>query len=318
MSFVIFFMQQILLFTVPLIAAGVAGMYCERSGIINIGLEGNMIIGAFTGCLYLHFVSGTAVGQGTFLMSMLIAGIFGAAYAFLHALASIQFKANQAVCGIALNMAAPAISIFLGRIVTGSQKITFTNNYRIEKVPVISSIPFIGDIFFQKVYITFYLAILIFVVGTIVINKTKFGMRIRACGENPHAADSVGINVSRIRYISVLICGFITGISGVMFVVPTSTEFNANVAGYGFLAVSVVILGRWRPKGILLAAVFFGITKTLAAAYSAIPLLEHLQMDAFIYRMVPFIATLLVLGLMSIRTQGQPQALGVAYDKGAR
>ena len=310
MSFFIFFMQQILLFTVPLITVGIAGMYCERSGIINIGLEGNMIIGAFAGCMYLHFVPGT--GQGTFLAAMGIAGVFGAAYAFLHALASIRFQANQAVCGIALNMAAPAISIFLGRMMTGSQKITFSNSYRIEKVPLM------GEIFFQKVYVTCYLAVFIFVVGALVINKTRFGMRVRACGENPHAADSVGINVNRIRYASVLLCGFVTGIAGVMFVVPTSTEFNANVAGYGFLAVSVVILGHWRPRGILLSAIFFGITKTLAAAYSAIPLLNHLQLDAFVYRMVPFAATLLVLGLSSTKAQGQPQALGVPYDKGAR
>ena len=318
MSLFIFFMQQMLLFTVPLIVAGIGGMYCERSGIINIGMEGNMIVGAFSGCLFLHYATQNGAGQLSFLIAILIGGLCGMLYSMLHALASIRFSANQAISGIALNIAAPALSVFLARSVTGKQQVTFGNAFRIEEVPFLSKIPVLGDIFFKKTYLSLYIAIMIFVAGAVVIDHTRFGMRLRACGDNPHAADSVGIHVQSVRYRSVAICGLLAGMAGVMLVVPTSTEFNASIAGYGFLAVSVLILGRWKPSGILLAAVFFGITKTLAAVYSAIPMFAALEWDAFIYRMIPFVATLLVLTFSSTKAQGQPLAAGQPYDKGAR
>ena len=318
MRLFIFFMQQMLLFTVPLVVAGMGGLFCERSGIINIGLEGNMIMGAFCGTLYIHFAGGPEAGQGIFLLAMIIGGISGMCYAMLHGLASIKFNANQAISGIALNIAAPAICIFAGRILMGKQQVTFTNSFRIGEVPGLSSIPVIGAILFQKTYLSLFAAVVVFLIGTLVMNKTRFGMRVRACGDNPQAADSVGINVYHTRYKAIAVCGFLAGMAGVMLVVPTATEFNASIAGYGFLAVSVLILGRWSPSGILLASLFFGATKTLAAVYSSLPLLEGLGLDAFIYRMIPFIATLIVLSITSLKSSGQPLAAGKPYDKGAR
>lgn len=318
MKLMIFFMQQMLLFTVPLVVAGMGGLFCERSGIINIGIEGNMIIGAFCGTLFIHFCGGTEAGQGIFLEAMLIGGGAGMCYSMLHALASIKFNANQAISGIALNIAAPAICIFIGRLLLGKQQVTFTNSFRITSVPVLGSIPVLGPVFFQKTYLSLFVAILAFIAGTIIINKTRFGMRVRACGDNPQAADSVGINVYHTRYRAVAVCGFLAGMAGVMLVIPTATEFNASIAGYGFLAVSVLILGRWSPLGVLLASAFFGATKTLAAVYSSLPLLNGLGLDAFIYRMIPFIATLVVLAITSVKSSGQPLASGKPYDKGAR
>lgn len=317
MSMVYFFFQQVLLFSIPLIVAGMGGMFCERSGIVNIGIEGNMIIGAFCGAMFLNLGAGGLTGQWAFLVAMLISGVAGMLYSTLHAFACINLGANQAVSGIALNIAAPSAAVFIARLVIGRQQVGFNGNFRIEAVPLLSKIPVIGDVFFQKVYLCVYIGILIFVIGSIVINKTVLGMRISACGENPHAADSVGINVQKTRYIGVMTCGLLSGMAGIMLVLPTATEFNATVSGYGFLAVSVLILGQWKPRGILLASIFFGVMKTLSSVYSVLPILSDLNIDAFYYRMIPFVVTLFVLAFSSKKSLG-PLAAGQPYDKGAR
>lgn len=317
MSMFIFFVQQILLFATPLIVAGIGGMFCERGGIINIGVEGMMIMGAFCGCLFLHFAPAGMPAQLQLVVALLISAVAGMAFSALHALASINFGANQAISGIALNIAAPAVAIFAARLIIGRQQIGFTNRFRIEAVPGLSKIPVIGDVFFKNVYISFYIAIVIAVLGGVLINKTRFGLRLKACGEFPQAADSVGINVYKMRYAGVLICGALAGMAGVMLIVPTATEFNATVAGYGFLAVSVLIFGRWQPGRVVFAAFFFGTMKTLSAVYSAIPFLAKLNIDAFIYRMIPFVVTLIVLAISSNGAQG-PAAAGEPYDKSSR
>ena len=147
--------------------------------------------------------------------------------------------------------------------------------------------------------------------------RTKFGLRLRACGEHPQAADSVGINVYRMRYAGVLLSGALAGLGGLIFVVPTSTSFDATVSGYGFLALAVLIFGQWKPKRILFAAFFFGLMKTLAATYTSIPFLFNLGIPTNIYKMIPYVATLLVLALTSKRSQA-PKASGIPYDKGER
>ena len=223
MSMVIFILQQVLLFAVPLIVAGIGGMFCERGGIVNISIEGTMIVGAVCGCLFLHSSQGSMSGQGIFLLALLISGVAGLLFSALHGLASIHFNANQAISGIALNIAAPALAIFVARLLIGRQQVSFSNTYRIAAVPVLSEIPIIGDIFFQQVYLSYYIAIAVAIAGAVIIKKTRFGLRLRACGEFPQAADSVGVNVYRTRYAGVLICGFLAGMSGLMLVVPTAT-----------------------------------------------------------------------------------------------
>ena len=175
----------------------------------------------------------------------------------------------------------------------------------------------LGDLFFKNTYITTYIGIGILIIATFVLYKTKFGLRLRACGEHPQAADSVGVNVYRIRYIGVLISGMLAGIGGLVFVVPTSTNFNANVAGYGFLALAVLIFGQWNPMRILYASLFFGFMKAIAASYSGIPFLMRLNIPSDFYKMVPYIATLVILAFTSKRSQA-PRASGVPYDKGDR
>jgi simple sugar transport system permease protein len=154
-------------------------------------------------------------------------------------------------------------------------------------------------------------------VSVIVLYRTRFGLRLRACGEHPHAADSVGINVYKMRYAGVAISGGLAGLGGLVFVIPTSTQFNATVSGYGFLALAVMIFGQWKPMRVLFAAFFFGLMKTVASAYSVIPILNTLGIPSDVFKMVPFIATLIVLAFSSKSSQA-PKAVGVPYDKGSR
>lgn len=317
MSILFFIIQQTMFFAIPLLIVALGGMFSERSGVINIALEGIMVMGAFISIFFINIFQDSLSGQGLLILAVLVAAISGGIFSLLHAFASINLKADQTISGTALNMFAPAFAIFVARMIQGVQQVQFTDTFHIAKVPVLGDIPLIGPMFFQNSYVTTYLGIVIFIVSAIVINRTKFGLRLRACGEHPQAADSVGINVYRIRYAGVMISGALAGIGGLVFVIPTSTNFNGSVAGYGFLALAVLIFGQWRTKGILGAAFFFGIMKTLASTYSGIPVLKDLPIPNEVYKMIPYAATLVVLAVVSKKSQA-PKAEGIPYDKGSR
>lgn len=317
MSVLYFVVQQTMYFAIPLLIVAIGAMYSERSGVINIALEGIMIMGAFVGIFFINTFQDRMSGQGLLLLTILVVGVAGGLFSLLHAFAAINMKADQTISGTALNMFAPAFAIYAARMIQGVQQIQFNDTFHIDKVPVLGDIPVIGDLFFKNCYITTYLGILIFVVAAFVIKRTRFGLRLRACGEHPGAADSVGVNVVKIRYAGVIISGVLGGIGGLVFVIPTSTNFNASVAGYGFLAIAVLIFGQWRSNKILMAAFFFGIMKTLASAYSAIPVLKSLPIPNEVYKMIPYIATLIVLAFLS-KTSQAPRAEGIPYDKGSR
>ena len=317
MNVLYFIIQQTMYFAIPLLIVAIGAMYSERSGVIDIALEGIMVMGAFVGIFFINIFQERISGQTLLILAVLIAGAVGGIFSLLHAFASINMKADQTISGTALNMFAPAFAIYAARMIQGSQQIPFTDTFYIAKVPVLGSIPVIGPMFFQNCYITTFIGIGIFLVAAFVIKKTRFGLRLRACGEHPGAADSVGVNVGRIRYAGVIISGVLAGIGGLVFVVPTSTNFNATVAGYGFLAIAVLIFGQWRSNKILMAAFFFGIMKTLASAYSAIPVLKSLPIPNEIYKTIPYVATLIVLIFSSKKSQA-PRAEGIPYDKGSR
>lgn len=309
--------QQTMFFTIPLLLVALGGMFSERSGIINIALEGIMIMGAFTSILFINLTQDSLNGQVQLLLAILIAAGTGIIFSLLHAFASVNMKADQTISGTALNMFAPAFAIFVARRIGGTQQVQFKNTFRIESVPVLGNIPVIGDLFFKNTYITTYIGFAILVISVVVIYHTRFGLRLRACGEHPQAADSVGINVYKMQYAGVIISGALGGLGGLVFVVPTSTNFNATVAGYGFLALAVLIFGQWHPVKILGAAFFFGLMKTIAASYSAIPVLATSGIPSYIYKMIPYIATLIVLIFTSKNSQA-PKAEGIPYDKGQR
>lgn len=317
MNSVYFLVQQTMFFSIPLLVVALGGMFSERSGVVNIALEGIMIMGAFTSIFVINLLQDVMGGQLLLIIAILVAVLTGIIYSLFHAYASINMKANQVISGTALNMFAPAFATFVARTVQGTKEIGFANTFRIESVPLLGDIPVIGPLLFQNTYITTYLGILILLASAFLLYKTRFGLRLWSCGEHPQAADSVGINVYKMRYAGVLLSGALAGLGGLIFVVPTSTSFNATVSGYGFLALAVLIFGQWKPKRILIAAFFFGLMKTIASAYSGIPFLQDLKVSSYIYKMIPYIATLIVLALSSKNSQA-PKASGDAYDKGKR
>lgn len=319
MSVVYFVVQQTMLFSIPLLIVALGAMYSERSGIINIAMEGIMLMGAFAGTLFLKFTDGAMSGQLQLIIAIIISAVVGIVFSLLHAYAAINMKADQTISGTALNLFAPAFAIFTARIVQPEhvQQVQFKNTFRIAKVPVLGDIPVLGDLLFKNAYITTYIGFIILIIATFVLYKTRFGLRLRACGEHPQAADSVGVNVYKMQYAGVIISGALGGIGGLVFVVPTSTNFNASVAGYGFLAIAVLIFGQWNPIRILFASFFFGLMKTIAASYSGIPVLVSLGIPSYFYKMIPYIATLIVLVFTSKNSQA-PKAEGIPYDKGAR
>ena len=314
MDLLYFLIQQTLLFMIPLLIVALGGMFSERSGVVNIALEGIMVMGAFTSIFFINLTQTYMSGNTQLLIAILIAAVTGMAFSLFHAIAAVNLKADQTISGTALNMFAPAFAIFIARIVQTVQQIEFKNTFRIVEVPVLSKIPILGEMLFKNSYITTYLGILILILSSIVLYKTKFGLRLRACGENPHAANTAGIKVELIQYAGVLISGALAGIGGLVFVVPTSTNFNATVSGYGFLAVAVLIFGQWKPKYILFASFFFGFMKALSNSYASIPFLFALNIQSNIYKMIPYIATVLVL-IFTSKKSAAPRASGIPFDR---
>jgi general nucleoside transport system permease protein len=312
-----FLVQQTMFYSIPLLIVAIGGMYSERSGVVNIALEGIMIIGAFVSIFFMNQMQSTMSGQLLLVLAMLIAAATGMILSFFHAYASINMKANQVISGTALNLFAPAFAIFTARMLIGVQQVTFMNTYRITEVPVLSAIPILGDLLFKNTYLTTFVGFAILIVATIVLYKTRFGLRLRACGEHPQAADAAGVSVKKMRYIGVLISGALAGLGGLVLMVPVTTAFDGQVAGYGFLALAVLIFGQWRPGRILFAAFFFGLMKTISAAYTGIPVLLALGIPSYMFKMTPYLATIVILTFTS-KKSAAPKAAGEPYDAGKR
>lgn len=312
-----FLVQQTMFYSIPLLIVAIGGMYSERSGVVNIALEGIMVIGAFVSLYFMNQMQTTMSGQTLLILSMLVAAATGMLLSLFHAYASINMKANQVISGTALNLFAPAFAIFTARMLIGVQQVTFNNTYRIPLVPYLSDIPILGDLFFKNTYITTFVGFGILIIATFVLYKTRFGLRLRACGEHPQAADAAGINVKKMRYIGVLISGALAGLGGLVLMVPVTTAFDGQVGGYGFLALAVLIFGQWRPGRILFAAFFFGLMKTISAAYTGIPILLALGIPSYMFKMTPYLATIIILTFTS-KKSAAPKAAGEPYDAGKR
>ncbi len=319
MSNFYYLVQQMMLFTIPLLIVALAAMYSERSGVINIAMEGIMIVGAFSGTLFINKMQGSGLLSGYPLLfsALLVAALAGVVFAAFHAYASINMSADQTISGTALNMFAPAFAIFTARSIIGIQQIQFLNEFRIEKVPILGDLPVIGNMFFQSTYFTTLLGILILIISHIVIYKTRFGLRLRSAGEYPQATDSAGISVKKFRYAGVLLSGALAGMGGLIYILPISTNFNAEVSGYGFLAIAVLIFGQWKPIYIFFGSLFFGFMKTISAAYSGIAFFRDLGIPPIVYQILPYVATLVVLVFTS-KKSAAPASLGEPFDKGKR
>lgn len=302
-----------------LLMVALGGLFAEKSGVTNIALEGIMLMGGFVGIGTLAIIETDAMPpQLLFLIAMAVGAISGGLYAMIHAYASIQLKANQIISATALNLFAPAFAIFVARILqNGGSQIQFDTRVRIQTIPILSDIPIIGPLLFERVFISFYIVIGLFFLARYILDKTQFGLRIRAMGENPHAADSLGVNIYKYRFIAVTISGMLAGMGGVVFVVSTSTEYAATVAGFGFLAIALLIFGNWRPTFIVFGALFFGFLRTLGSTYSVIPILADLGWSKEVYVMMPYVMTLVILAFFSKNSRA-PKALGQVYDQGKR
>ena len=321
MDVLVYIIQNALPVMIPLLLVALGGMFSERSGVINIALEGIMLIGAFIGTLFVYFIQGSGMSpQVILLLAMVVAAIAGVVYALLLGIAAIHLKADQTISGTALNMLAPAIMLLFCKMTFNSDGVTTNVAFYIQKIPVLGDIPLIGELFFQKTYLTVILGILILVITTIVFYKTKFGLRLRACGEHPQAADSVGISVYKMRYAGVILSGILGGIGGFFYAVSVmdgNSNGHTGVAGFGFLALAVLIFGQWKPISIFFAALFFAVLRTVAYSVPLIPFLAALGIDNAIYKMLPYIATMIILAFTSKKSRA-PKAEGIPYDKGQR
>lgn len=317
MEMLFFILRQTFNFMIPLMIAALGGLISEKGGVINIALEGMMVIGAFCSVIFINRTGGMLSGQGQLLIAILIAMAGGIIVALIHAFASITLRANQIISGIAINTFAPAFAVFVARILLGQSIIPFSNTFMIEKAGILTKIPAIGDIFFTKFYLTTFLGFAIAWCVSFVLKRTRFGLRLRACGEHPQAPDSVGINVIKMRYAGVIISGALAGLAGLIYVIPNATGFTCNVYGYGYVALTVLMLGQWSVKGIVKFAFIFGVFSTLAAAYSTIPALSNLGVSTYYFKMVPYIVTLFVF-LFSKKGIRGPKASGKPFEKGMR
>ena len=296
-----------LLYTTVLMLVALGGMFSERSGIINIALEGIMVIGGLAGVLAAKFLP---LAPGLMVpAAILIAGLAGLVYALLLGFASINLKADQTIGGTALNLMATAIAMVIAKRVNdgGAAKLP------LNKEPLLFSIGGLE----MSVFIPIGLVLLL--LAYFILYKTRLGLRLRSCGEHPQAADSVGINVYHMRYIGVMFSGFLGGIGGMAYIMPANPEWNfeQGVTGMGFLALAVMIFGQWKPFRIALAAVFFSLFRALANIADSFPLLKDLNWPKEIYNMMPFIASMIVLALTSKKSRA-PKAEGIPYDKGMR
>jgi len=321
MDTLFYLVQNTLPVAIPLLLVALGGMFSERSGIINIALEGIMMFGALFGCLFVYFIQRYSMNaQIVLLLAMLIAAASGLVYSLLLSFAAVNMKADQTITGTALNMLVPAAMLLFAKMYFNSDGITTDMDFYIKGVPGLQDIPLIGKLFFQNTYITVYIGILLLIISTVIFYKTRFGLRLRACGEHPQAADSVGINVYLMRYAGVSLSGILGGIGGFFYAVGVTdgnTNGHTGVAGFGFLAIAVMIFGQWKPVKILFAALFFAFLRTLAYSVSLIPFLDSLSINETFYKMLPYVATMVVLAFTSRKSRA-PKAEGIPYDKGQR
>ena len=302
-------LKYTLLYTVVLMMVALGGMFSERSGIINIALEGIMVIGGLMGVIAIQMMPAGASAFSIVLVSVLAAGIAGMLYAGLLAFASINLNADQTIGGTALNLLATALAMVIAKGVnhSASAKLDYSNRV------------FVYDFGPLTVNVFLFIGLAALILSYIVLYKTRLGLRLRACGEHPQAADSVGINVYKMRWAGVLISGVLGGLGGICYILAGVSEwkFENGVAGFGFLALAVMIFGQWKPGRIALAALLFGLFRALSNVYFGFGFLMSLGIPGSVYNMLPYIISLLVLAFTS-KSSRAPKAEGIPYDKGSR
>ena len=308
--------QYTLIFASVLMLVALGGCFSEHSGVINIGLEGIMVMGALGGALMMKFLPAGTSAPVMLLLVVLAAMALGLIYSLLLAVAAVNFKADQTLVGTAMNLlGTAAATVFVKAMNTAenASNVSSTIQYIDAKKAFLVNI---GGFEFNWFMV---LALAALVLAYVTLYKTRFGLRLCACGEHPQAADSVGINVYKMRYAGVLISGVLGGLGGVVYITAGVSEwkFEYGVAGFGFLALAVMIFGQWKPTRIALAALVFGLFRALGNVYTGFDFLKALNLPSGVYNMLPYIISLVILAFTSKKSRA-PKAEGVPYDKGQR
>ena len=293
--------STIMMLAAPILIIATGGMICERSGVTNVGLDGLMSIGACTAAIVHQLMEAAGVGRISLTVALLVAALVSMLISVLHAIASVDLKADQTISGTGINLLAAGITVFACQRIYGTDRST---EFKMGMVK--DGLGF---------YPTLYIAIVVVVLAWFLLYKTPFGMHLRACGEHPAAADSVGINVRRIRYIGVLSSGFLGGLAGGCAVLTQTIQYtNTFVNGRGFIALAAVAFGRWTPLGVTGASLLFGTSLALSTISAMTPALKAIPSQVF--NIIPYLVTLIALVIFSGRDYA-PKAVGIPYEKGS-
>lgn len=293
------------MYSAPLIFGALGGVISERSGVVNLGIEGMMTVGAFVGAA-VGFFSGNA------WIGFLVAGLAGGLFALLHAVAAVTFKADQTISGIALNLIGPGLALFLCRLSFSGATMSQPVPHKLPKILGGAQSNIVAQNF--NFDITVILAFLVMMAMWFILYRTKWGLRIRSVGEHPAAADTLGINVNRTRYTCVLVSGILAGFGGAAMTLAVIQQFTPTaISGQGFIALAAVIFGKWTPQGAYVACLLFG----FAQALSVFPGLAHSAIPSEVLAMLPYIMTIVVLILFVGRSVA-PKEDGIPYEKGVR
>ncbi|HFI0141778.1 TPA: ABC transporter permease [Streptococcus suis] len=313
LSILTLLISQMLIYSAPLIFTSLGGVFSERSGIVNVGLEGIMVIGAFVGVVF-NIEFAETFGKTTPFLAVIVGGLAGVVFAAIHAIATINFRADHVVSGTVLNLLAPALGVFLVKVLYNKgQTDSIRESFGKFSFPVLADIPVIGDLFFKNTSLMGYVAILTAFVSWFVLYKTKFGLRLRSVGEHPQAADTLGINVYAMRYAGVLMAGFLGGVGGAVSAQSVNINFSATtIIGSGFIALAAVIFGKWNPIGAMLASLFFGLSQSLAVIGSQLPGLKDIP--SVYLQIAPYLITVIALSAFFGQSVA-PKADGVNYIK---
>ena len=313
----ILLIQYTLIFASVLLLVALGGCFAERSGVINIGLEGIMVIGALGGALVMKFMPVSVGAPVMVLTTAVVSAMFGMIFSLFLAVAAINFKADQTITGTAMNMLATAGATVavkaMNTAASGGNDVSSDISYTFAKELFVVRL---GNFEFNWFML---IAVLCLAASFVALYKTRFGLRLRSCGEHPQAAASVGINVFKMRYAGVLISGLLGGLGGIVYITAGVSvwKFENGVAGFGFLAMAVMIFGAWHPLKIALAALLFGFLRALGNVYSGFDFLAALKVPSVVYNMLPYLLSLVVLAFTSKRSRA-PKAEGIPYDKGTR
>lgn len=303
---------NMLIYSTPFIFTSIGGVFSERSGVVNVGLEGIMVMGAFSSVVF-NLTFASTFGHATPWLSILFGAFIGGVFSLLHAVATVNFRADHIISGTVLNLMAPALGVFLITVIYNQGQVNINEQIGYWNFPLLTSIPVIGKIFFTQTSLPGFLAILVAFIAWYVLFKTRFGLRLRSVGENPQAADTLGINVYFYRYAGVILSGVLGGVGGAVYAQSISGNFAVStIVGQGFISLAAMIFGKWNPIGAMLASLLFGLSTSLSVVGGQIPGVKDIPQQFL--QMAPYVVTIVVLVLFLGKAVA-PKADGVNYIK---